>query len=196
MEAIVVALSDDGDRGALGSWMAGASRRGRGAGSDEVSGGVRFAFYGCTGGFDGDAPEVSEEWQREMAEHTIAGKGVIVAGFFDIAVTARVSWFDRPQASALRVAFGDPDRGFDAVVVGDYERAFGAVAQFRETVSLSGRHGLRVWMPEAGGVIPVDGRGFPALLTVLQSVVHSPAAWGGEVGRRRVGGQGGRRVRP
>lgn len=37
--------------------------------------------------------------------------------------------------------------GLDAVVVGDYERAFGAVSEFGETVLLAGRHGVRAWMP-------------------------------------------------
>jgi hypothetical protein len=73
-----------------------------------------------------------------MAEHTIAGRGVIVAGFFDVGVTARVSWSDRPRASALLVASGDQGRRFDAVVVGDYERAFGTVAEFRELARTAG----------------------------------------------------------
>ncbi|WP_143532312.1 recombinase family protein [Saccharothrix sp. ALI-22-I] len=139
---------------------------------------------------------MSEAWQREMAEHTIAGRGVIVAGFFDVGVTARVSWSDRPRASVLLAASGVPGRGFDAVVVGDYERAFGSVAEFKELVLLFEDRGVPVWMPEAGGLVSVNGPDFAALLTVLQSVVHSPAVRGVGAGRRRLGRQGGGRVRP
>ncbi|WP_433261512.1 hypothetical protein ACQPZF_27030 [Actinosynnema sp. CS-041913] len=157
---------------------------------------MRFAFYGCVGASDPEGPEVSEAWQREMAEHTIADQGVIVAGFFDVGVTSRVSWSDRPRASALLVASGDPDRGFDAVVVGDYERAFGTVAEFRELVLLFEGRGVQVWMPEAGGLVSVDGPDFPALLTMLQPVVPSSTVREVRAGRRRPGGQAGRRARP
>jgi site-specific DNA recombinase len=99
-------------------------------------------------------------------------------------VTARVSWFDRPRASALRATLDDPDRGFDAV------------AQFRKMALLFEGRGVQVWMPEAGGLVPVDSPGFPALLTELQSVVHSSAVRGVGPGRRRPGGQGSGQVRP
>jgi hypothetical protein len=121
---------------------------------------------------------------------------VIVAGFFDVAATSRVSWSDRLRASALLAASGDPGRGFGAVVVGDYERAFGTVAEFRELVLLFEDCGVQVWMPEAGGLVSVECPDFPALLTVLQAVVHSSAVRGAGTGRRRPGGEGGRRVRP
>ncbi|MFT7835710.1 hypothetical protein Q5530_06140 [Saccharothrix sp. BKS2] len=113
---------------------------------------MRFAFYGCVDGSDPEGSEVSKAWQREMAEHTIAGQGVIVAGFFDVEVTSRASWAVRPRASALLAVSGESDRGFDAVVVGDFERAFGTVAEFEELV-LFERCGVRVWMHEAVGLV-------------------------------------------
>jgi len=33
-------------------------------------------------------------------------------------------WARRPQAAALLAAMADPGRGFDAIVIGEYERAF------------------------------------------------------------------------
>lgn len=52
-----------------------ASDEGRQAGSKDALCEVRFAFYGCVGASDPEEPEVSEAWQREMAEHKIAGRG-------------------------------------------------------------------------------------------------------------------------
>lgn len=123
-------------------------------------------------------------------------RGLIVAGFFDVGVASRFSWSDRPQASALLVASGDPDRCFDAAIVGDYERVFGTAAEFRELVLLFESRGVQVWMPEAGGLVSADDADFPALLTVLQSVVYSSAVRAVRAGRRRLGGQVGRRALP
>jgi hypothetical protein len=68
--------------------------------------------------------ETSSRRQREVAEETIAGRGVIVAEYFDVC-SRRLSWWERTAASALLEATADSDRPFDAVVVvGEYERAF------------------------------------------------------------------------
>ena len=41
---------------------------------------------------------------------------------------------------------------FDAVVIGEYERAFYG-DQFREVVSRLNELGVEVWLPEAGGLV-------------------------------------------
>src|SRR5439155_21547021 len=47
-------------------------------------------------------------------------------------------------------------RGFDAVVIGEYERAsFGD--QLTELWPVFARHGVQLWLPESSG--PVDGNG-------------------------------------
>jgi hypothetical protein len=63
--------------------------------------------------------DTSLGWQREVAYHLIAGHGRIVAEYFDEGCSRRLSWSQRPMAAALLAAARDPDRGFDAVVVGD-----------------------------------------------------------------------------
>ncbi|GAB3002969.1 hypothetical protein GCM10027184_69780 [Saccharothrix stipae] len=63
-------------------------------------------------------------WQREVAERLVAGHGVIVAEYFEAGCTRLKEWADRPKASRLLAALADPDRGFDAIVVGEYERGF------------------------------------------------------------------------
>jgi hypothetical protein len=50
-------------------------------------------------------------------------------------------------------ALADPDRGFDAVVVGEYERAFFG-DQLIELLPVFARHGVQLWLPETNG--PVD----------------------------------------
>ena len=53
-----------------------------------------------------------------------AGSGVIMAEFFDTWESRTLPWTRRPQAAALVAALADPDRGWDAIVIGEYERAF------------------------------------------------------------------------
>ena len=47
-----------------------------------------------------------------------------MAEFFDIGQSRILAWARRPQAAALVAALADPDRGWDAIVIGEYERAF------------------------------------------------------------------------
>ena len=47
-----------------------------------------------------------------------------MAEFFDIGESRSVAWARRPQAAALVTQLADPDRGWGAVVIGEYERAF------------------------------------------------------------------------
>ena len=47
----------------------------------------------------------------------------------------------------------DPDRGFDAVVVGEYERAFTG-QQLSQLAPILRRYGVELWLPETYG--PVD----------------------------------------
>ena len=50
--------------------------------------------------------------------------GTIVAKYFDIGETRALPWKRRPQAAALLTALADPQRGFDAVAIGEPQRAF------------------------------------------------------------------------
>ncbi|MEU4422300.1 hypothetical protein AB0F81_16870 [Actinoplanes sp. NPDC024001] len=66
----------------------------------------------------------SRAWQLESAQRLVAGRGRIVVEFFDPGASRSLPWVKRPQAAALLAAAAEPDRGFDAVVVGEVERAF------------------------------------------------------------------------
>jgi hypothetical protein len=108
----------------------------------------------------------SRAWQRSVSEELVEGFGAIVVEFFDEGCSRRWSWRDRPAASALLRAAEDPDRGFDAVVVGEYERAFYG-DQFRHVVARLAAAGVQVWLPEAGGPVELDSPVHEALMVLL-----------------------------
>ncbi len=85
---------------------------------------LRFAFYGRVSTEDWQDPVTSRARQRGQAAARVAGHGRIVAEFFDVGYSRTLAWARRPQAAALVAALADPDRGWDAVVIGEYERAF------------------------------------------------------------------------
>jgi hypothetical protein len=59
-----------------------------------------------------------------------------------------------------------PDHEFDAVVVGEYERAFYG-DQFRQVVARLNAAGVQVWLPEAGGPVELDSPVHQALMVLL-----------------------------
>ena len=113
---------------------------------------MRFAFYGRVSTEDHQDPVTSRARQRDQAGALVAGHGRIVAGFFDIGQSRVLPWARRPQAAALMAAMADPDRAFDAIVVGEYERAFHG-SQYALMAPLFEHYGVQLWMPEAGGLV-------------------------------------------
>ncbi|GAA5108190.1 hypothetical protein GCM10025762_13610 [Haloechinothrix salitolerans] len=128
--------------------------------------GLRFALYGRMSTRTYQERESSSRWQREVAEGVIAGRGVIVAEFFDIGISRRLPWPERPQAAALLSAVAEPERGVDAVVVGEYERAF-QDDQAAAVAAVLDRHGVRLWLPEAGGPVDLTSATHQALMLLL-----------------------------
>ena len=115
---------------------------------------LRFAFYGRVSTEDWQDPVTSRARQRDQAAALAAGHGEIVAEFFDAGESRTLAWARRPQAGTLVAALADPDRGWDAIVVGEYERAFYG-SQYASMAPLFQHYGIQLWMPEAGG--PVGG---------------------------------------
>lgn len=131
-----------------------------------VPGRLRFACNGrtSTAGFQDRVS--SRSWQYESARDLIDGHGVIVSESFDVGYSRRLAWAQRPQAAALLAALADPHRGFDAVVVGEYERAFYG-DQLRRLAALFERHGVELWLPEAHGPINHRDSTHQALMMLL-----------------------------
>lgn len=128
--------------------------------------GLRFAFYGRMSTSSFQDVQTSRAWQRAVLEELIDGVGSVVAEFFDVGVSRRWAWRERPEAAALLTAAADTGREFDAVVVGEYERAFHG-DQFREVVSKLNALGVAVWLPEAGGPVELGSPVHEALMVLL-----------------------------
>ena len=133
--------------GALASW---AERTARWDRRPAGRGMVRFVFYGRVSIEDWQDPVTSRARQREQAEALVRGHGQIVADFFDVGQTRKLAWACRPQSATLVAQLADPDRGWDAIVIGEYERAFYG-SQYAAMAPLFEHYGVQLWMPEADG---------------------------------------------
>ncbi len=127
---------------------------------------LRFAFYGRVSTEDWQDPASSWDRQREQAGALVRGHGAIVAEFFDIGESRSVAWARRPQAAALVARLADPGRGWDAVVIGEYERAFYG-SQYALMAPLFEHYGIQLWLPEAGGRVDFTSEHDERAMTVL-----------------------------
>ena len=73
---------------------------------------------------------------------------MIVAEFFDAGESRMLPWARRPRAAVLVAQLADP--GWDAIVIGEYERAF-CGSQCASMAPLFEHYGIGLWMPEVGG---------------------------------------------
>jgi site-specific DNA recombinase len=104
--------------------------------------------------------------QREQAGALVRGHEVIVAEFFDVGQSRTVAWGRRPEAAALVAELADPGRGWDAIVIGEYERAFYG-SQYAAMAPLFEHYGVQLWMPEAGGRVDYASEHDEQAMTVL-----------------------------
>ena len=111
---------------------------------------LRFAFYGRVSTVDWQDPVTSRARQLQQAVMLTAGHGTIVAEFFDTGESRTLPSARRPQAAALVAQLADPERGWDAIVIGEYERAFYG-NQYASMAPLFEHYGIQLWMPEVGG---------------------------------------------
>ncbi|HEV8564610.1 MAG TPA: recombinase family protein [Actinomycetota bacterium] len=82
-----------------------------------------FAFYGRVSTEDQQDPASSRAWQfRRALELVEPAGGAIVPEFFDVGQSRSLPWKRRPEASRLLELLRSPDRGFDAVVIGEPQR--------------------------------------------------------------------------
>ena len=131
-----------------------------------VRGGLRFVFYGRVSTEDWQDPVTSRARQRDQAEALVRGHGRVVAEFFDVGQSRTVAWGRRPQAAALVAELADPGRGWDAIVIGEYERAFYG-GQYAAMAPLFEHYGVQLWMPEAGGRVDFASEHDEQAMTVL-----------------------------
>ena len=112
-----------------------------------------FAFYGRVSTEDQQDPTSSRNWQLARSRQVIeAVGGEVVEEFFDIGQSRSLPWKRRPEALRLLDTFRDPNRGFDAVVIGEPQRAFYG-HQFGLTFPVLVHYGIGLWVPEVGGAV-------------------------------------------
>jgi hypothetical protein len=136
------------DEDALATWAERTGLRAREPGRRWL----RFAFYGRVSTEDWQDPVTSQARQHDQARALVAGHGQIVVEFFDVGYSRTLPWARRPQAAALVAALADPDRGWDAIVIGEHERAFYG-GQYASMAPLFEHYGIQLWTPEIGGRI-------------------------------------------
>lgn len=128
---------------------------------------MRCAFYGRVSTEDQQDPEASRNWQLDRSRQLIGpAGGLIVEQFFDIGQSRSLPWKRRPEAARLLRALADPERGFEAVVIGEPQRAFHG-NQFSLTFPIFGHHKVELWVPEVGGAIDPDSEAHDLVMTIF-----------------------------
>jgi len=158
----------------LAQWIA-ASAPPRNSRNDKASsdeGLLRMLFLGRASTAEHQDPRTSKAWQLDLAGKVIEDRGVIVGEYFDAACSRQVPWHQRPQAAALLRAAADPANRIDAIVIGEYERAFD-LGQLDALRPFLQHHGIQLWMPEAGGPVEFDTPVHEALMALLAARSHA-----------------------
>ncbi|WP_225842108.1 recombinase family protein [Streptomyces albus] len=127
---------------------------------------IKFAFAGRVSTEDQQDPDASRNWQLMRAKALIDTHGEIVSEFFDVGQSRSIPWQRRPRASALLAELKAPGRSFDAVVIGEPQRAFYG-NQFGLTFSIFVHYGVSLWVPEVGGPIDPESEAHDLVMSVF-----------------------------
>lgn len=127
---------------------------------------MRFAFYGRVSTEDQQDPVASLNWQLARAKALVGAHGDIVAEFFDIGQSRSIPWKRRPEAARLLTALREDERGFDAVVIGEPQRAFYG-NQYGLTHPVFVHYGVTLWVPEVGGAIDPESEAHDLVMSVF-----------------------------
>jgi hypothetical protein len=92
-----------------------------------------------------------------------------VAEYFDVDKSRSIPPARRPQASLLLAELADPGRAFDAVVVGEPQRAFYG-NQFGDTFPLFEHWNVPLWVPEVGGPIDPANEAHDMIMSTFGSI--------------------------
>jgi site-specific DNA recombinase len=127
----------------------------------------RAALYARVSTEDRQAPEDSIAWQRSVAAALIEAQGgQIVAEYLDVGVSRSLPWSRRPEAARLLADCGRRDRAFDAIVIGEPQRAF-AGPQFALTFPVFVHHGVELWVPEVGGRVDPESEAHDLVMSLF-----------------------------
>jgi site-specific DNA recombinase len=127
----------------------------------------RAAFYARVSTEDRQSPEDSIAWQRSVAAALIAPHGgQIAAEYLDVGVSRSLPWSRRPKAARLLADCARKDRGFDALVIGEPQRAF-AGTQYGLTAPVLWHHRVELWVPEVGGRVDPDSEAHDLVMSLF-----------------------------
>ena len=127
----------------------------------------RAAFYARVSTEDRQSPADSIAWQRSVAAALIgAHGGEIVAEYLDVGVSRSLPWSRRPEAARLLADCARQDRGFDALVIGEPQRAF-AGTQYGLTAPILWHHRVELWVPEVGGRVDPDSEAHDLVMSLF-----------------------------
>jgi site-specific DNA recombinase len=125
------------------------------------------AFYARVSTEDRQSPVDSIAWQRSVASGLLEPHGgKIVVEYLDVGVSRSLPWSRRPEAARLLDDCTRKGRAFDAVVIGEPQRAF-AGAQFSLTFPLLVHHGVELWVPEVGGRVDPDSEAHDLVMSLF-----------------------------
>ncbi|WP_337661972.1 recombinase family protein [Actinoalloteichus sp. AHMU CJ021] len=127
---------------------------------------MRFAFYGRVSTEDQQDPEASRNWQRARAQALIERHGPITTEFFDVGQSRSIPWKRRPEAARLLREIREPARSFDAVVIGEPQRAFYG-NQYGLTFPVFIHYRVGLWVPEVGGAVDPDSEAHDLVMSVF-----------------------------
>jgi site-specific DNA recombinase len=131
---------------------------------------IKLAFWGRVSTQDRQDPQASRAWQYSRAQQLVAPRGgEIVAEYFDIDKSRSIPPDRRPQASLLLAELANPDRGWDAVVVGEPQRAFYG-NQFGNTFPLFEHYDVPLWVPEVNGPIDPTNEAHDMIMSTFGSI--------------------------
>ncbi len=128
---------------------------------------MRFAFYGRVSTEDAQDPASSKAWQLRRANDLIGPVGgEVVAEYFDIGQSRSLPWKRRPETARLLADLANPQRGFEAVVIGEPARAFYG-GQFALTFPIFTHYRVALWVPEVGGAIDPGSEAHDLVMTLF-----------------------------
>ncbi|MEU3275418.1 recombinase family protein [Saccharomonospora sp. NPDC006951] len=132
-----------------------------------------MAAYGRCSTEDNQDPKTSRSWQVGNARKFVEPLGGrVVAEYFDIGKSRSVPWERRDEAARLLAALKDPNRGWNAVVVGEGTRCwFGN--QFSLIAPRFAAYGVDLWVPELGGKFDPRNPSHKMLMSVLGGMSES-----------------------
>ncbi len=126
-----------------------------------------FAFCGRVSTEDNQEPEASRARQIAQARRILPPEAEIVDEFFDIGNSRSLPWARRPETARLLIELRSGANRWNAIVIGEFARAFGAPIQYSTIYPLLEHFGIELWLPEVGGRVDFTSATTEMLLGML-----------------------------